>query len=195
MIVDNETIPDLFVVEDIDDEAFTEFVGIPTGMSPVAFEGKVYAKITDVEGESSEISFNLTVEAATTPLEAEEPFVWERIGAVPGVGLDMFGLKYNSNVKEVMAVIQKDGAEKLVELDATYWDGIQTQEELMGAIIVGEDLGDEGYRGVSAEASATYNDVLGVLYDGEYYIINITEGTVENVTAGTKVTITGNYKK
>lgn len=196
MIVNNENTGSFYEVNDIDDAAFTDYIGIPTGFSPVAFEGKVYAKITDVDGQYSEVSFNLTVEAAATPLDGEEDMEWQRVGGNAGTGLDMFGLKWTSNVKEVMAVIQKDGADKLVQFESTYWDGITTKEELMAAVDAMEDLGDDGYRGVSAEANDDYDDVLGVKLGEEYFILHITNGTVEvDPVTGTTITITGMYNK
>lgn len=196
MIVDNVNTGTLYDSTDIDNNVFAITNIIPTAMSPVAFEGRIYAKITDVDGESSQVSFNLTVEEATTPLEGEQDLEWQRIAGNPGTGLEMFGLKWVANAKEINAIIQKDGADKFVQLNSEDWINFSTKEDLMDAVEAAQDLGDNGYRGVSAEASGTYDDVLAVMYMGEYYIIHITEGTlVIDPVNGTTITINGMYNK
>jgi len=193
MIIDNENTGAIVEVNDIDESAYAVAYYITF---PDPLEGKLYAKITDVDGESSEVSFNITVEEGTTPLEGEQELTWQREGGAAGTGLDMFGLKWTSNVKEVMAVIQKDGADKFVQLDAEAWTTVLTKEDLMAAVDAAEDLGDYGYRGVSAEANGDYDDVLGVVYMEEYYIIHISQGSVEvDPVTGTTITISGMYNK
>jgi len=159
-------------------------------------DGKFYAKIVDEDGLSSEVSFNITVEEATTPLEGEQDLEWQRVAGAAGTNLDMFGLKWTSNVKEVMAVIQKDSADKFVQLTTEDWANITTKEDLMAAVEAADDLGDEGYRGVSAEADGTYDDVIATKFGEEYFIMHITEGTVDvDPVAGTTITINGQYNK
>jgi hypothetical protein len=193
MIIDNENTGAIVEVTDIDENAYAVAYYITF---PDPLEGKLYAKITDVDGESSQLSFNITVEEGTTPLEGEQELTWQRVGGAAGTGLDMFGLKWTSNVKEVMAVIQKDGADKFVQLDAEAWTNILTKEDLMAAVDAAEDLGDYGYRGVSAEANGEYNDVLATLFNNEYYLIQISNGTVEvDPVTGTTITISGMYNK
>lgn len=192
MIIDNIEYPTEVNLTDIDENELTLDITNPIDY---AFEGRLYCEITDVDGESNSVSFNIISEEATTPLEGEEDLEWKRVGGTAGTGLDMFGLKWTSNVKEVMAVIQKDGADKLVQLAAEDWANITTKEDLMAAIEAAEDLGDYGYRGVSAEANGTYDDVLAVKFNNEYFIIHIAEGTVEVGTQGTTITITGMYNK
>lgn len=193
MIIDNVEIPTEVNEIGIDENAYT--AGYTFTFDDV-FTGKLYAEITDVDGQKKSVFFNITVEEGTTPLEGEQDLTWQRVGGAAGTGLDMFGLKWTSNIKLVDAVIKKDGAAKLVQLDAEAWTTITTKEDLMAAIDATEDLGDDGYRGVSAEANGTYDDVLGVKFGEEYFLLHITNGTVEvDPITGTTITITGMYNK
>ncbi|MCD4745672.1 MAG: hypothetical protein K8R58_05185, partial [Bacteroidales bacterium] len=160
---------------------------------PDASVVRLSAKITDKDGQSKEISFNITIEEVATPLDAAADFTWQRIGANPGTGLDMFGLKWTWNGKAVNAKIEKDGADKLVQLSSAEWNSIETKEDLAAAVEAAADISI--YEGVSAEASATYDDVLATKYNGEYFIIHVENATVETGTGGTTITITGEYKK
>lgn len=152
--------------------------------------------VTDKNGESTELAINITTEAGTTPLAAPEALQWQRVAGAPGTGLDMFGLKWESNVKDIMAVIAKDGAEKLVELEATTWTGLETVEDLMAAVGTGTDM--EDFRGISATTPQTYDIVLATQYNGEYFLIHLTELTAVEDPAGSgnwTYTILGEYKK
>ncbi len=78
-----------------------------------AFTGKLYAEVTDKDGQKNNVSLTITVETATTPLEAAADFTWQRVGGAAATGLDMFGLKWTSNGKAVNAQIKKDAAIKV----------------------------------------------------------------------------------
>jgi hypothetical protein len=80
----------------------------------------------------------------------------------------------------------------MVELTPADWSSIATQEDLASAISSGTSVTE--YRGVSSSANGTYDDVLGVNYNGVNYILNITQGAVTTGTAGTTITINGEYK-
>jgi hypothetical protein len=190
LIVNNETQAPIVDSTGIDENAFAANYTITFDN---AFTGKLYAEITDVDGEKSNVSFNITVEVGTTPLEGEQDLLWERTGAPAGTGLDMFGLKWTSNVKMVNAVIKKDMADKFVQLTAAEWTSITTKEDLMAAVEAA--TGIEEYTGVSVDASGTYDDVLATKYGEDYFIMHIEAATVTVVTEGTKVSITGKYNK
>ncbi len=147
--------------------------------------------ITDKDGNTDEVNFNVTVEAGTTPLGAATAFTWERVGGDPATGLAQFGLKWTSN-SSTSAIVALDAGTKMVELAAADWTSFTTQEDLAAAISSGTAVTE--YRGVSATASNAYNDVLGVSNNGTNYIINITQGTVGTSSAGTTITINGEYK-
>ncbi len=158
-----------------------------------AFTGKLYAEVTDKDGQKNNVSFNITVEVATTPLDAEADFTWQRVGGAAATGLDMFGLKWTSNGKPVYAEIKKDLASKFVQLTPAQWTSITTKEDLAAAVDAGTDILE--YSGVSADASGTYDDVLATKYNDEYFIIHVTAATVEVIGSGTTITITGKYRK
>ena len=61
------------------------------------------------------------------------------------------------------------------------------------AVEAGTDM--DTYAGISAEVPQTYDEVLATKYNGEYFLIHLTEATIEVLVAGTTITITGEYKK
>jgi len=148
--------------------------------------------VTDKNGETNTISLTITAEAGTTPLGAAEATLWERVGANAATGLSGFGLKWTSNLREVHAVIKKDVASKFVQLNSDSWTTFTTQEELVAAIDAAQGI--EDFREISVEASATFNYVLGVINNGEYFMIHLTSSTVTVAPAGTTVKIFGESK-
>lgn len=151
--------------------------------------------ITDKKGEFTSLSFKVTTEAAdtTTALAAPEAFEWERCGGTAGTGLAKFGLAWTSNGDGTSAIIKED-AGKLVVLTNTEWTSITTQEDLKAAVDNGTAVGE--YTGVSAQATAAYDDVLATMNGSDYYLIHVTNGTVTTGAAcGTKIVITGEYRK
>ena len=188
MIVANDPQDDIFN-EDINESTYTADYTI-TFPDPV--EGTLFVEVTDKDGEKKSISFMVTVNPNTVDLGAAMDLVWQRVGGTPATGLDMFGLKWTSNGKKVDAEITKDGADKFVMLEAADWEGITTMEGLMEAIATGTDM--EEYTGISADASDDYDEVLGVQYEGMYYLIHLTHADVDPQTTGTIITIDGQYK-
>lgn len=188
-IENNITIP-TSVNETLNDPSYTGSWYIPFDE---AFDGKLYAEVTDKDGQKNSVSFNITVESATNPLDAEADFTWQRVGGTPATGLAPFGLKWTSNGQKVSAKIMKDTAEKFVELTSAQWTSIETKEDLAAAVEAATAITE--YTGISADASNTYDEVLATKYNGEYFIIHITEATVVVGGSGTTITITGKYKK
>ena len=137
--------------------------------------------VTDKDDQMKSISLTVTAESADTPLGAATDTYFERLGGAAGTGLEGFGLKWTSNLKETHAVIAKDAATKLVQLTATEWTSISTVEALTAAVDAAEGI--EDYRGISTTASGDYDDVLGVIYNNEYHMIHLTSATVEDVKA------------
>jgi len=191
MIINDATQPNIVDSTDIDATTFTTAYEITF---PDVLSGKLYAEITDKDGQKKSVSFTVTVEEATTPLGAAEDLTWQRVAGAAGTGLDTFGLEWTSNGKAVNAQIEKadDGAEKFVLLTADEWDMIETIEDLTAKVEAGDDM--DMYEGISAEATADYDEVLAVKYNEVYYIIHITKATVETSGSGTTITITGQYK-
>jgi hypothetical protein len=147
--------------------------------------------VTDKDGNTDVVSFTVLVESATTALSAASAFTWERVGGAAATGLAQFGLAWSSN-SSTSAIVALDAATKMVELSSTDWTSMTTQEGLTAAITAGTAVTE--YRGVSATANNTYDDVLAVSHNGMSYILNITQGTVTTGANGTTITITGEYK-
>ncbi len=191
MMIENVEYPTPIDETGIDETVYSAGFDYPLDY---AFTGRLYAEITDVDGQTSNVSFNVTVEEATTPLEGEEDLEWVRAPSTNGTNLDMFGLKWTYNEKTVYAVIEPDSAQKFVQLDSLQWVSITTKEDLALAVEDADSIVD--YRNVSAFADGTYNDVLATKFNDEYFILNIQEGIVVfDSIAGTTVTINGKYNK
>ena len=179
-------------ITDFDSPLFRQFAFAITGIDR---DMTVRVRVTDTEYQSAttdDINIFYTALPPDTPLSEPADTVWQRTGGAAATGLGEFGLAWTSNVKTVMAVIRKDEAEKFVQLDESDWDEIETLEALMEKVEEAEDM--EDYRGVSAEASATYNHVLATVHDGRYYLILVESATVQSTDAGTVVTISVQYK-
>ncbi len=146
--------------------------------------------IRDELGNSASRSFDVTVAAASTLLSAPQNFTWQRVGGQNGTGLSQFGLQWTNN-SATNAIIAVNGA-TMVPLQASAWTNITTQEELDNAINTGTPVTQ--YTGVSSQQSGTYNDVLGVSYQDNNYLIHVTNGTVTTGGSGTTIVITGQYK-
>ena len=147
--------------------------------------------VTDKDGNTDMITFNVTVDAGTTALSTAAAFTWERVGSNAGTGLAQFGLEWTQN-SSTSAIVALDAATTMVELASADWTSITTQEDLNSAISAGTAVTE--YRGVSSAQNDTYDDVLGVTHNGTDYLIHITQGTVSTGGAGTTITITGEYK-
>ena len=191
MIVNDVTQPNIVDSTDIDAAAFTAGYSISF---PDVLDGKLYAEITDKDGQKKSVFFNVTVEEATTPLDGAEDLEWKREYGNDGTGLDMFGLKWTWNGKAVYAKIEKDSADIFVQLTADQWTSITTKEDL--AIAVDDATDMDLYEGVNTTlASEDYDDVLATKYKGEYFIIHIEHSTAVEDATGWIFTITGQYNK
>ena len=192
-LLTNNNVPTTVV--DSTDLNTTDFLWESTGNANAAAGTERWTfTITDKNGQMSELSFTITTESATTPLGAAEVLAWERVAGADGTGLDMFGLKWTSNGKEVMAQIEKDMADKFVELTHADWTSLETVEDLAAAVEAGADM--TMFDKISAEqASSTIDYALATKYNGEYFLIHLTDATVVVETAGTTITINGMYKK
>ncbi len=150
--------------------------------------------VTDDELQEFTKTFTVTaLFPVATPLAQPQSFEFKRIGGNSATGLDTYGLKWTNNAKIVHAQIKKDTATKLVILNSNDWTDITTVEDLTTAIENGNDV--NVYDNVSAEASANYDDVLGVKVGGIYYILHVTHGNVTTSSAGTTITITGESRR
>lgn len=149
--------------------------------------------VTDVLGKSASVTITLILDE-TQELILEN-FEWNRHGGAAATGnLAELGLAWNTNEKDVFAVITAVEGAELFEVPAEKWAQITTQPEKVALFSEGGGaLPIRAYKGVSAFASNTYNDVIATRYNGEYYLIHVTEGIVSTFK-GTDVTIKGEWK-
>ncbi len=149
--------------------------------------------VTDVLGKSASVTITLILDE-TQELILED-FEWNRHGGAAATGnLAELGLAWNTNEKDVFAVITAVEGAELFEVPAEKWSQITTEPEKVALFSEGGGaLPIRAYKGVSAFASNTYDDVIATRYNGEYYLIHITEGIVSTFK-GTDVTIKGEWK-
>ncbi len=123
----------------------------------------------------------------------EGTFEWVREGGAAATGLDIFGLEYRNQTKVVYANIKPVEGARLYILNAA--DYAITDINTLNARLTSETEATV-YRGVSVEASATYNDVLATVYNGRTYLIHVTNSTIEvsEYDGYRIITITGTYK-
>lgn len=160
--------------------------GLNTGLTEYTFT------VTDEDGESTTESITVRVEPATTPLSSDKSFEWERVGGNDGTGLAQFGLEWTSN-SSTSAIVKTDAATRFVELAAGSYTNITTKQELATAIDGGTSITQ--YTGVSSQQSqSNINEVLGVTYQGENYILLVQSSQVSSGSQGTTIKITGIYK-
>jgi len=179
-----------YTLSNSDDEIYADtvvFVNAGANMGSTIYTFTV----TDQDGNTDVVTFNVTVDAGTTALSSPAAFTWKRVAGANATGLAQFGLKWTSN-SSTSAIVAVDAATTLVELSSASWTSITTQEDLSSAISAGTTITE--YRGVSATQNNTYDHVLGVTHNGTDYLIHITQGTVTTGGAGTTITITGEYK-
>ncbi len=179
-----------YTLSNADDETYTDTIVFANAGANIG--NTVYTfTVTDKDGNTDVVTYNVTVDAGTTALSSANAFTWERVAGDPATGLAQFGLAWTSN-SATSAIVAVDAATTMVELASADWMNIMTQEDLATAIAAGTAVTE--YRGVSSSQNDTYDDVLGVSHNGTDYLIHITQGTVSTSGAGTTITITGEYK-
>ncbi len=178
-----------YTLSNADDEKYIDTLTVNAGSNL----GKTMYTftVTDKNSNTKTVSFEVTVAAGSNPLGAATPFQWQRVGGAAGTGLAQFGLAWTANTG-TSAIVKQDASTKMVSLPSSSWTSITTDVALAAAVDAGTDMVD--YRGVSSAANGTYDDVLGVLHNGVYYILHITKGTVTTGGSGTTITIDGESK-
>ena len=152
---------------------------------------EIIATVTDVNGKSNKAMIKIDIYEPDNLVSL--PFTWTREGGNDGQGLDIYGLKWTKNAKEVFAVIEPLDGVTLYEIPAAEWDKTLTQADKAALFSEGGAATPiRDYRGVSAWASHQYNDVIATLYDGHYYMMHITKAEVS--TKGTNIIIYGEVK-
>ncbi len=145
--------------------------------------------ITDADGYTASAVLNITL---TDQSLLESAVEWTRVGGNAGTGLANFGLEWTSNYKEVFATIKPVTGATLYQFNSNVWSQVTTQSAKIAAFENATAI--ENYRGVSCNAGATYDDVIGTVYNGNYYLIHITSATVTAATSGTTIVIKGASK-
>ena len=157
---------------------------------------KTVATVTDVDGKINTATLNLSLNKPAEPLE-EADFTWFRHGSNPAEGLEEFGLEWTGNGKEVYAILKPVEGATLYGfgVGSDVWNEVTTDVEKVAAFTEGLHSVMDDFRGVSAWNTKDYDYVIGTLYEGEYHLIHITHGQVDNNgSAGTDITITGKAK-
>lgn len=156
---------------------------------------KTVATVTDVDGKINTATLTLSLNEPAEPLE-EADFTWFRHGSNDATGLEEFGLEWTGNGKEVFAIIKPVEGATLYAFDSDTWNEVTTDVEKVAAFTEGIHGILSDFRGVSAwNSHDDYDFVIGTLYEGEYHLIHITKGVVDNNgSAGTDITITGKAK-
>ena len=85
----------------------------------------ITAVVTDVDGNTATATINVSVNEPAIPLEAAD-FTWNRHGGAAATGLDEFGLEWNSNAKEIYAVITPAEGAQLYKFDPEVWENTTT---------------------------------------------------------------------
>ena len=152
---------------------------------------EIIATVTDADGKTNKAIIKVDINKEDN-LESV-PFTWTRNGSNPGEGLAELGLKWEKNLKdEVFAVIEPVEGATLYSVPSEKWNEVTTEAELAALFSDGGSASIiRDYRGVSAWASHEYNDVIATFYEGYYYLIHITKGTVNK---GTDIVIEGEWK-
>ena len=156
-----------------------------TGATDFTFE------VVDQDGLKETVTVTVDVTPATSQLTAAQSFTWEREGGDPATGLDQFGLEWDNQTTQNV-IVTKDAATTMVELQSSAWTNINTVADLTAAISGGNVI--QQYTGVSVQQDGTYDDVLGVVYNGKVYMLHITNGDVTTAGTGTTIVITGEYR-
>jgi hypothetical protein len=157
---------------------------------------KTVATVTDVDCKINTATLNLSLNEPAEPLE-EANFTWFRHGSNPAEGLEEFGLEWTGNGKEVFAILKPVEGATLYGfgVGSDVWNEVTTDVEKVAAFTEGLHSVMDDFRGVSAWNTKDYDYVIGTLYEGEYHLIHITHGQVDNNgSAGTDITITGKAK-
>lgn len=193
LVIDDET----YETVELDDTEYTFERTLALNTVPTRDDDMdamvIVATVTDVLGQSASVTMTLIIDGTQELIL--EAFEWNRHGGAAATGnLAELGLAWNSNEKDVFAVITAVEGAELYEVPAEKWAQVTTQPEKVA--LFGEGGGAlpiRAYKGVSAFSSDTYDDVIATHYNGEYYLIHITEGIVSTFK-GTDVTIKGEWK-
>ncbi len=151
----------------------------------------ITAVVTDADGKTATATINVSINKPAQPLEVTE-FTWNRHGGAAATGLDEFGLEWNSNAKEIYAVITPKADAQLYKFDPAVWASTTTNAQK--AALFSEAISISQFKEISCTAAnKDYDIVLGTYYNNEYHLIHVTHSSAYTFK-GTDVTITGETK-
>ena len=131
------------------------------------------------------------------PLEGRA-IEWVRKGAnvLNAEEMDSYGLQWTSTYKSPFATIKPIDGAKLYVCSGDDFEGIVTGADKAAyfADLVETATTAESYRKIDVSASADYNDMLAVVYEGATHLIHITRAEIETGSYGTQITIKGEAK-
>jgi hypothetical protein len=178
-------------IENSEDELYIDTLTFINAGSNVGITNYTFS-VSDDENNSASVSFEVMVETAENLLSDQIAFTWQRDGADPAVGLDQFGLEWTDNTT-TSAIVAQDEATAMVMLTSDDWTTITTVEGLNEAIAAQSPI--QEYTGISVTAeNESYSDYIGLVYNGEPYILVIDQSTVDTAGQGTTITVQGRYK-
>ena len=124
----------------------------------------------------------------------EAAFEFRRDGANPATGgIEKFGLTMDTGGTVGNFVIRLTSGTRLVNLVAADWAGITTVEALKARIDAATAAPDNRITFPMANA-VNVNRVFGVVYNGEYFMLNVTNTTTGTGNVGTLNTVSGRYR-
>jgi hypothetical protein len=154
-------------------------------------ESTITAIVIDAAGKIATANITLSINNPAQPLVPTE-FTWNRHGGNDATGLDEFGLEWNSNAKEIYAVITPKEGALLYRFDPSVWATTTTDVEK--AALFSEGITTTQFKEISCTAvDKDYDFVIGTAYNGEFHLIHVTHSHVFTFK-GTDVTITGEAK-
>lgn len=178
-----------YTISNSEDALYVDGIVFPNGSENTGSTTYTF-QVVDGIGQSATRTFTVNVTSSGENLSEPMAFTWMREGGDAGTGLAQFGLEWTTN-SSTSAIVATDGDTEMYLLPESAWD-LTMQSELADAIAATASI--DQYTNVSVEQSGTYNDVLGVVYDGDMYLINVQQGEVDTSGPGTTITIEGQYK-
>jgi len=169
------------------EQTYTCTVNRQLSSSDVDNAEKVVYNVSVVDNNNSQAQATYTVNVVR-PLFTEGTFEWVKEG-VSYSGFDEFGLSfYRVDPGNLAIVIKPMQDTRLYILNAN--DYAVTS---LSAITF--PIEAECYDNVLATSTASYDDVMATIFNGKTYLIHVTRATVTQSAAGTRVAITGTYKR
>lgn len=161
-----------------------------------AGEYELTIEVIDKKNQATQTTLRLTLEepkGKTTPIETGS-FQLQREGKYLLGNSDKFGITWKTidKIKVTIRISKTDsGASKLSRFNIEDYDNLTTKEELSKKIINARDL-DKIEFDTSNNAAA--HEVVGIAYQGKYYLLktNLSKTLLSHI--GTTVTLTGEYK-